>query len=126
MNNFFPLDFEDSRRRFRERLAVRSDFFDTPNPESLAFCERFIPRVPVTSLTSPTCQTLETRDGQIFFADVPMDDFIKATGLGQFETAAGLEFGGRSLEPQIEQLITLLQKLMPLYQDIILLDLHTA
>jgi hypothetical protein len=57
---------------------------------------------------------------------VSLDHFIKDVAPGQFSRPDNLEFGGKQLEPQSRLLIEQMRKLMPQYQDIIGLDLHTG
>jgi hypothetical protein len=64
--------------------------------------------------------------GNLYFGDQTLDEIIKVVGMGQFKAREGLEFGGFGPEPQIAKLVAKLQELIPQYEDIVLLDLHTG
>ncbi|MBX3016426.1 MAG: DUF2817 domain-containing protein [Bdellovibrionaceae bacterium] len=106
--------------------STRPDLYRERNADSLKMSERFIPRTAVDSMTCSLVQKRNQRDGRIHFDDVSMDNFIKAVGIGQWENAAGLEFGGFQNEPQIADLIAELRVRMPEYRDVLLFDLHTG
>jgi hypothetical protein len=64
--------------------------------------------------------------GKPFFADVSLDAFVKGVSPGQYDTQENLEFGGHGPEPQTQKLIGKLSQLMPEFNNVIGLDLHTG
>ncbi len=106
--------------------SSRSDLYREKNTESLLLSERFIPRTAVDSTIANLVLKRIERSGKVHFDDVSMDHFIKSVGVGQWEKAEGLEFGGFENEPQVRELINALRVRMPEYKDVLLFDLHTG
>lgn len=127
-----PYGFQYHRRgtesgvNLNRNCSTNPALYQTKNPESLGLSDRFIPHRPVDSEKCFLLQRMRKENGKIFFDDVSLDEFIKRSGLGQFESAAGLEFGGFKPEPQIEKMTQALGSIMPDYDDIVLFDLHTG
>lgn len=107
-------------------FSVSGELFKTINQASKDVHEKYFPRTKVTSLKSDLVQSLQMKDGAAFFGDLSLDQLTKAVSPGQFETAEHLEYGGKKLEPQSEMLAEKLRGLMPQYQDIVAIDLHTG
>jgi hypothetical protein len=106
--------------------SARPSLYDLKNPESLRLSDRFVPKAPVENERSFLLRQMRQEKDKIFFDDVSLDAFIKGVGLGQFESAEGLEFGGFEPEPQIVKMTEALRQIMPDYEDIVLFDLHTG
>jgi hypothetical protein len=107
-------------------FSVSGELFKSRNTESEMMHERFFRRAKVTSPQSALMDVLEIRNGTAFFGDVTMDQFTKATAPGQFVTPENVEFGGTGLEPQSLMFVDKLRKILPQYQDVVALDLHTG
>jgi hypothetical protein len=127
-----PYGFKHHRRNTEAGVNLNRNCSASPalysikNEESVRLSQRFIPARPVDG---PVCELLRRRrdqNGKIFFEDVPLDDFIKSTGLGQYTDPTGLEFGGFGPEPQVTLLTKALREILPGYKDIVLFDLHTG
>lgn len=106
--------------------SMFEQMYSIRNPRSLELCKRFIPAEPVNSLVSLLKSKMRKENGGIFLDEVNLDEFIKATAIGQFESQEALEFGGYQPEPQIKYLTEKLLEIMPQYSDVIGLDLHTG
>lgn len=128
-----PYGFKYHRRgtengvNLNRNCSIHASFFEAPNEKSIEFSSRFIP---VQAVNAESCYLLSrmtgTNEEDVRFDDVSLDEFVKVVGLGQFNTPKGLEFGGKQPEPQIAAYIELLKELIPQYQDVIHLDLHTG
>lgn len=128
-----PFGFKYHRRgtergvNLNRNCSIQPSFFQAPNDKSTEFTKLFIPKQAVDSETSHMLKRAKTKeDDQVEFDGITLDEFVKVVGLGQFQDPQGLEFGGSGPEPQIVSFINLLQKLIPRYDDIIQLDLHTG
>lgn len=127
-----PFGFKHHRRgtegnvNLNRNCSTNGSLYSFKNPAALELVKRFIPRTPVEATTCHLMTRMRRENGSIWFDDVALDEFVKGVGMGQFESNEALEFGGFGPEPQIEELIAQLKKLMPDYQDIVLLDLHTG
>lgn len=127
-----PFGFKHHRRNteaginLNRNCSTNAELYSIKNEESVRLSQRFIPARPVDSKTCFLLQRRRVQDDRIFFDDVPLDDFIKTTGLGQFNDPKGLEFGGFGPEPQITRLTKALSEIIPSYEDIVLFDLHTG
>lgn len=106
--------------------STRPSLYNIKNPTSLSLSDRFVPQAPVDHERCFLLRRMRKENDKIFFDDVSLDAFIKGVGLGQFESAAGLEFGGFAPEPQIVKMTEALRRIMPDHQDIVLFDLHTG
>lgn len=127
-----PYGFKYHRRttengvNLNRNFSISGERYKRKNEESKKMHERFFKREKVSSAKSHLFQHLEVRNEKAFFGDISMDQFIKAVSPGQCESAQDLEFGGQALEPQSAKLVEKLKELMPLYQDVVALDLHTG
>lgn len=127
-----PFGFKYHRRctenevNLNRNCSTASDLFEIKNPESLKLSERFVPQKPVDSLECELLKQMKREGSQVSFGGIPMDEFTKAVSQGQYSSPDGLEFGGHGPEPQVRALSERLQQLIPLFSDIILLDLHTG
>jgi len=127
-----PFGFKHHRRgteanvNLNRNCSTHPGLYQIENKASLALSNRFIPKQPVNSERCWLLQQLKQQEQKIWFDDVSLDEFIKSVGLGQFESPAGLEYGGRQAEVQIEKMIAALREIMPAFKDIVLLDLHTG
>ncbi len=102
------------------------DLYRTKNEESIRLSDRFIPKEPVDSERCFLLRQMRKEGEKIFFDDVSLDEFIKGSGLGQFTSREGLEFGGFQPEPQIAKMTEALKNILPGFEDIVLFDLHTG
>jgi predicted deacylase len=107
-------------------FSISGELYKSRNVDSEKMHERFFAREVVSSPKSKLMSQLQVKDGIAFFGDVTMDQFTKATAPGQFVTPQDVEFGGKNLEPQSQLFVEKLKKLMPLYRDVVALDLHTG
>lgn len=107
-------------------FSVSGDLYKTKNEESAQLHNKFYFRKPVSSDRSDLSQSMQIRNDSVYFADISLDQFTKAVAPGQFDSPENLEYGGKALEPQTKLLIQKIQTLMPKYQDIVGLDLHTG
>jgi hypothetical protein len=107
-------------------ISLLPELFQHKNPESLRLSDLFVPKKPVDSLSSHLIQQMRREGDRVWFGGVAMDDFTKAVSMGQFESERGFEYGGEGPEPQTGALGERLKQLIPLFPDIVLLDLHTG
>lgn len=127
-----PYGFKYHRRNTENGVNLNRNFsisgarYQAKNEDSKKMHEQFFKREKVGTTKSHLFNHLQVRDGKAFFGDISMDHFIKAVSPGQCETAHDLEFGGFALEPQSLHLVEKLKQLMPQYQDVLALDLHTG
>jgi len=127
-----PYGFKYHRRttengvNLNRNFSVSGELYKTRNIESERMHDLFFKRAPVASTRATMMDLMQVRDGVAYFGDISMDQFTKATAPGQFVTPQDLEYGGKQLEPQSAKLVEKLKSLMPLYKDIVALDLHTG
>lgn len=107
-------------------FSVSGELFKTKNIESSKMHDIFYNRKPVTSEKSHFLQSMNMKGNSVYFGELSLDQFTKAVAPGQFDSANNLEFGGTGLEPQTKYLIEKMRTLMPLYNDVVGLDLHTG
>lgn len=116
-----PFGFKNHQRTTENKVnlnrnfSVSGDLYTIKNEESVKLCRKYLPSEPVTSLQS-----------KIFAPEFSVSEFTKATAPGQFESPEYLEYGGRGPEPQTKYFIELLQRLMPDFETVLGLDLHTG
>lgn len=116
----------ENRVNLNRNCSVRPEMYEIRNEKSVQLSRRFIPETAVHSLKSRLIEHKKILDGEVFFDELRLDDFIKTVAPGQFESPDALEFGGFAPEPQIKMLTDLLIQVMPGYRDVIALDLHTG
>lgn len=127
-----PYGFKYHRRttengvNLNRNFSVSGELYKTRNPESERMHSLFFKRAPVGSLRATMMDLLQVKEGVAHFGDVTMDQFTKATAPGQFVTPQDLEYGGKQLEPQSAKLVEKLKELLPVYKDVVALDLHTG
>lgn len=127
-----PYGFKNHSRLTEHKVNLNRNcssnerMFSIRNRECLELCKRFIPAEPVNSTKSFLLQNMTQENNKVSFQEVTLDQFVKTTCMGQFETPEALEFGGFQPEPQIRDLTAKLQELMPAYSDVVALDLHTG
>ena len=127
-----PYGFKNHRRwtenlvNLNRNCSIKTDIYGLSNHRSVELFHRFIPRTPVNGMESDLYRSVVQRDGKIYLDEIHFDDFIKTTSFGQFTYPHGFEFGGFRAEPQIIRLSEKLKQLMPLYRDVIEIDLHTG
>jgi hypothetical protein len=107
-------------------FSATGEIFKIKNEESFRMCTRFLKEEPVQSLKSFLIDCMKIEKGQIFFDEISVDSLIKATAPGQFLKPEHMEYGGLKAEPQTQLFIDKMKEIMPLYQDIVGLDLHTG
>jgi predicted deacylase len=116
----------ESGINLNRNFSVSGELFKVRNEPSAQFCERFLERAPVRSVRSQMLEKMSEKNGQIYFAEMSLDDIIKSFAPGQFERPKDLEYGGKEAEPQTRLLIQKLQEHMPSYRDVMAFDLHTG
>lgn len=116
----------ENQVNLNRNCSASPDLYKMKNPTSIELSTKFIPSTPLTDRPAPLLRQMRKDQGQVYFGDILMDDFIKGVGPGQYESVFGLEYGGTGPEPQIAELTKLLQKIMPAYKDILLFDVHTG
>jgi predicted deacylase len=127
-----PFGFKNNQRctenlvNLNRNFSVNGEMYQQKNHLSLELCKRFLGVKPVASMRSQLLDQIKAKDGVTYIADIALNDFIKAIGPGQFESAEFLEFGGNRLEPQSRQFIDLMTPLIAQYRDVLGLDLHTG
>lgn len=127
-----PYGFKNHRRctenkiNLNRNFSVSGNMFKIKNPESIRLNELFLSSEPVSSERSKLLQNFHLKDQKAFFGDVSLDHLTKAVSAGQFEKEKDLEYGGQKLEPQTQALIEKMKELMPKFQDVIALDIHTG
>ncbi|AGH96673.1 M14 family metallopeptidase [Pseudobdellovibrio exovorus] len=127
-----PYGFKYHRRttengvNLNRNFSISGERYKRRNEDSEKMHAQFFKREKVGSIKSHLFQHLEIKNGKAFFGDISMDQFIKAVSPGQCESAQDLEFGGKALEPQSAKLVEKLKELIPQYQDVVALDLHTG
>ena len=127
-----PFGFKNHRRttesgvNLNRNFSVDGELFKISTPESEEMHRRFFERSPVRSLKSKALHSLNYKNGKPYFEEFSLDEFIKSVSPGQFRRKEDLEFGGFELEPQSLSLIQKMKELVPKYQDILALDLHTG
>jgi hypothetical protein len=107
-------------------FSVSGELFKTKNPASQKMHDLFHMKEMVRSPQGKLLQVLKRENEKIYFGDILMDELIKSISPGQFERPEDVEYGGHSLEPQTKALMAHIQQLMPQFQDVIALDLHTG
>lgn len=127
-----PYGFKHHRRltengvNLNRNFSISGEMYKTRNQPSEQMHERFFERKPVSSSQSAMMQKLKVENDIVIFDGISMNEFTKATAPGQYINPQDLEYGGQALEPQSRRLVDQLQVLMPQYQDIVALDLHTG
>lgn len=127
-----PYGFKHNKRcteagvNLNRNCSLEESLFLVRNPQSVELAARFIPREPLQGDETHLMRNLRRDGGEVWFADVSLNDFIRHVCMGQYESPEGLEFGGFGLEPQIKVLIARLRELLPAYRDIVFFDVHTG
>lgn len=127
-----PFGFKNHRRctenhvNLNRNFSVSGELFKTKNPESKRLNDLFLTRKPIGSHHSKLAASLRKHEGKVYFGDDPLDHIIKSVSPGQFERADDLEFGGTKTEPQTQALIDKMKQLMPQFEEVVALDLHTG
>lgn len=127
-----PFGFKNHRRctennvNLNRNFSVSGNMFNLKNSESIRLNELFLSREPVSTEKSKLAQSFHMKDQKAFFGDVSLDHLTKAVSAGQFEKEKDLEYGGQKLEPQTKALIDKMNELMPQFQDVVALDIHTG
>jgi len=127
-----PYGFKYHRRttengvNLNRNFSISGELYKSRNEASEKMHAKLFSRSKVASARCAMMDKMQIKDGTAFFDGVSMDQFTKATAPGQFVNPQDLEFGGKALEPQSLRLVEKLKQLMPLYKDIISLDLHTG
>lgn len=107
-------------------FSVSGENYKKRNEVSARLCERYLERKSVKSMRSSLLEKLTMKNGQAFFEDISLNEFIKGISPGQFESSENWEFGGHQAEPQTRLLIEKLKELMPIFKNVIGFDLHTG
>ena len=107
-------------------FSVSGEMFVYDNAASVKLHEKFFPTSPVQLNKSLLFETITTTKKDQNADSITLDHFTKTVSPGQFKDEKYLEYGGRKLEPQSKYFVNLLKKIMPNFQDIIALDLHTG
>jgi hypothetical protein len=131
-----PFGFKHHRRGTEANINLNRNFFAKPelyqrkNEASREMHDKFVQKTPVTSARSHLLQQMRMENGGVLFGAgndaVSLDRLVKAVAPGQFDSPENLEYGGTKPEPQSQALIDWLKAQMPVYRDIVLLDLHTG
>ncbi len=127
-----PYGFKNHQRctenkvNLNRNFSVSGEMYAHDNTESIALHEKFFPTGPVESNESLLLKSLSKSKSHAKDGDVTLDHFTKKVSPGQFKDSKYLEYGGKSLEPQSQYFVELLKKIMPDFDDIIGLDLHTG
>src|SRR5439155_26999834 len=116
----------ESKVNLNRNFSVSGEMFNLKNEESHRLNEKFLPKRPVDSRTGYLMTTMKLKDGPAFFDGISLDELTKGISPGQFTRPEHTEYGGKELEPQSRHFIESMRKLMPDYQDVIGLDLHTG
>ncbi|MBC7465627.1 MAG: DUF2817 domain-containing protein [Bdellovibrio sp.] len=127
-----PFGFKHHQRtteagvNLNRNFSVSGELYKTKNEDSARLHQKFYSRQPVTSDRSDLIQSIEIKGDSIYFGDISLDQFTKSVSPGQFDGPENLEYGGKALEPQTKLLIEKIKSIMPLYQDVVGLDLHSG
>ncbi len=107
-------------------FSVSGQLFQSRNLASQKMHDLFHTKQAVTTAQGKLLQVLKRANDKIYFGDISVDELTKAISPGQFERPEEVEYGGRGLEPQTKALMDHIKQLMPHYQDVVALDLHTG
>lgn len=127
-----PFGFKYQHRCTENHINLNRNFcttgknFTSKSDLAIRLNQQFLAKEPVSSLQSEMLKKLNFREGKPFFDDCSLDAFVKATVPGQFESPEFIEYGGRQMEPQSELFAELMNDLLPHYQTVLGLDLHTG
>ncbi len=108
-------------------FSVTGEIFKKKNQASSEMHDLFHTAGPVTDSNSKLIHMMKKVADKIFFNDdISVDQLTKSIAPGQFEKPEFLEYGGKQTEPQTKALIDLVGRLMPKYENVIGLDIHTG
>ncbi len=127
-----PYGFKSGRRVTEHNIDLNRNFgiddslFDNKNPGYFKIRDLFEPqgRVidPNLGLFGSAAKVFEA----LALKRMSFDDFNEAYGNGQYESARGVGYGGRALEPQIGFFRKLLESESRDYESVVFFDLHTG
>lgn len=127
-----PYGFKNHQRctenkvNLNRNFSVSGELFKKQNVESKRMHELFYEKKPVSSPHGSLMRHLREVGDKTYFGDISYDQLVKSISPGQFEHPEHLEYGGRGPEPQTQMLTEFMRKIIPQFQDIIALDIHTG
>ena len=116
----------ENKVNLNRNFSVSGELFKSKNLQTEKLNNMFVSRKPVTSMQSDLLGSMKLKNGQVYFSDVSVDELIKGMSPGQFDRSDDHEYGGKRLEPQSEALIQKIKEIIPPYQNIVVLDIHTG
>lgn len=116
----------ENKVNLNRNFSVSGELFKSKNSQAERLNNMFVSRRPVTSIQSDLIQSMKIKDGGVYFSDVSVDELIKGISPGQFDREDDHEYGGKKLEPQSEALIQKIKEIIPPYENIVVLDIHTG
>jgi hypothetical protein len=127
-----PYGFKYRRRSTQANVNLNRNFatdlslFANENPNYDRLASLLEPRSPVISPALTYMKVLASIATAMTLKGFNADRLNRGIALGQFRHPRGLEFGGRQREPQTEHYLKTLERILPSYRQLILLDLHTG
>lgn len=107
-------------------LSLDKKIFTQQNQNYLELAHLFNPKVAVINPWSERAGRNARLLTHISSKQQGLGLLLKGYILGQYEYSKGIEFGGKDWEPQSIWLMNLLKENIQLYENILLLDLHTG
>jgi predicted deacylase len=128
-----PFGFKYGRRNTENNVNLNRNFsnsgeiFKTQNPEYAELQSVLEPRGAVGILPRLELPFTLVRLNRIKCSlGASWNDIGRFIGRGQFDSPAGLEYGGKEREPQVSDFLSRLIDISAKYSEIVLLDLHTG
>lgn len=127
-----PFGFKYHRRateanvNLNRNFSLDDDAFRTVNTGYRQLAPVLAPAGPVQGLWASVFSTLRRIGSEIIFGTMTLDQVTESIGQGQYEFPRGIEYGGQTREPQVNDFVQVLKQVTPGYREIVLLDLHTG
>jgi hypothetical protein len=129
---FNPYGFKYGRRSTENNVNLNRNFgasttlYTTANDDYRKLASMFTPKKKAEADGLEKLKTLSILLRAVLLKGFSGRRLNQAIAQGQYEFPDGLEYGGKTWEPQIRFFIDRLKAFIPTYRDIVLFDLHTG
>jgi hypothetical protein len=127
-----PYGYKYGRRTTEMNINLNRNFgldpalYQTENPGYRKLAHVLAPTAPASLGPMAIARLTSSLYGRVLFRQFTADQLRQAISLGQFEFEKGLEYGGKTQEPQVQDFIKICQPILNGYDEILCLDLHTG
>ena len=107
-------------------FGATAELFETKNEAYDRLAEYLEPRHPAGSPTVATARAISFVAKCLLLKGFTADALNRGIAHGQFTHPRGIEYGGRTWEPQIRDFIAMLKRTIEPFENIVIFDLHTG